>query len=361
LLQERFGAENFDLDRLNQPAPLNDWLARLEATVPLWTGGRNKHALAAAEHRLVGGEFLHARARHEVMAEVVARYGDAVVSIHGHDAARQALQTAEAHVALARDRVETGIAVASDLLMAEVRASAAHEAVVRAENAVALARAALNLVLGRDLDTPFGLPDAFAIQPAGPADGLAQRAARAKAQRPDLAAARSHRDALTSESEAVGASRRPRLDLSVGTETHAEDPTDSTGSNTSIGLRFAIPLFDGGRTRARKRGSAARIREAEAELARFEDRIAFEVRAAFLARASAEERLRLANEAVKLALAGLTIVEDRYREGLTTLAELLDSQVALADARVRHVAGQRDLVLAGAQLALASGDLPMEP
>jgi outer membrane protein TolC len=53
----------------------------------------------------------------------------------------------------------------------------------------------------------------------------------------------------------------------------------------------------------------------------------------------------------------LEIVEDRYREGLTTLTELLDAETALTRARLRRLAARRDLFLARASLDLATGRL----
>lgn len=358
LLQERFGAENFDLDRLNRPSPLDDTNARIAATMTLWSGGRQRHALTIAEHDREATVADHQRARQAVAAQVVARYGDAVVAIRGLEAARAAQRTAEAHVTLARDRVETGLAVDSDLLAAEVRASETRDALVRAESAVDLARAALNQVLGRDLSTPFDLPEAPIHRHAMPADTGSERTARALAQRPDLTAARERLAARRSELRLSRAARMPRLEAHAHVAAHAERPTDDVGTHGTLGLRFSVPLFDGGRAHARRRAVEARLREAEAELARFEDAIALEVRAAFLARRSAEERLRLAAAAIALGERSLIIVEDRYREGLITLAELLDAQVALAEALARGTAAERDLVIAGAQLDLASGDLP---
>ena len=49
--------------------------------------------------------------------------------------------------------------------------------------------------------------------------------------------------------------------------------------------------------------------------------------------------------------------DDRYREGLTTLVELLDAETALTRARTREVATLRDLAMSEAALRLAVGRL----
>ena len=51
----------------------------------------------------------------------------------------------------------------------------------------------------------------------------------------------------------------------------------------------------------------------------------------------------------------MRIIENRYREGLTTLIELLDAETALTQARTRAIGAGRDLLLSQATLDLAIG------
>ena len=72
---------------------------------------------------------------------------------------------------------------------------------------------------------------------------------------------------------------------------------------------------------------------------------------------ASRESLAEAAKAIESARASLVIVEDRYKEGLTTLVELLAGQTALNAARTREVSARRDLLLADARLKLAIGRL----
>ena len=56
---------------------------------------------------------------------------------------------------------------------------------------------------------------------------------------------------------------------------------------------------------------------------------------------------------MRLGEEGLRIVSDRYREGLTTLVELLDAEASLTRARAREVAARRDVMVSRAALDLA--------
>jgi outer membrane protein len=60
----------------------------------------------------------------------------------------------EAQLALARTRFEAGTAVRSDMLSVEVRLAEVQEALITAQNRLALARAAFNAILGVELEPP---------------------------------------------------------------------------------------------------------------------------------------------------------------------------------------------------------------
>jgi outer membrane protein TolC len=85
--------------------------------------------------------------------------------------------------------------------------------------------------------------------------------------------------------------------------------------------------------------------------------VELEVRTAFHELKAAAKRIEQAGLAVELAGASLVMVEDRYREGLTQLVELMEAETALTSARTREVQARRDLLLADATLKLAIGRL----
>ena len=85
--------------------------------------------------------------------------------------------------------------------------------------------------------------------------------------------------------------------------------------------------------------------------------VGLEVRQALSELGASRERLQLSGRSVELARRSLTIVEDRYKEGLVTLPALLDAETALTEARLRDVSARRDVLLAQAGLGLAVGEL----
>ncbi len=358
--QESFTAANFELDPLNQPDPLNNWRAGFSLQLPLWTGGRLSGNLEAAEHSRDGVVASRERTRQQVIVQATERYATAVLASHQLAVAREAVDTAAAHVHLADDLWRGGLVVESDLLRAQVREGEVREVLIRAESGVEIARASLNLALGRDLATPFTLPETVDLDDVlleDDLDGLASRLEVADAQRPDLQASRQNLAAAEALVGVEKAGRRPQIALQAAYEANAEDFFGRDGDNWGLGVGFRLPLFTGFETRARVAGASARARLAAARSELLRQEVALEVRSAELELRAARQRLQQAVKAGELARRSLKIVEDRYREGLTTLPVLLDTETALTEARLREVAARRDVLLARASLGLATGEL----
>lgn len=358
--QEAFTERNFAIDPLNEPDPLNNFNTRLSVSLPLWTGGRIAGAVEAAGFGREAAAADRTRTRQEVIHQVIDAYTGAVAARRRLGVAREALETARAHAELVRDLREGGLVVESDLLSAQVRVQELQEGVVRARQGVAVSEAALNLAMGVDLGTGWTLPEDLeaAAGPRGEApsdESLKSLVAEARERRPDLAAARARVAAAESLAQMARAERMPEVGLSGSYDANAEDFIGADGTNWTVGVGVRFTLFDGFATRSRVEKARQEAVRA-ARLTHFAgERAALEVRQAYYDLQTARESLELAAKARELAERSLTIVEDRYREGLTTLVELLDAQTALTDARSREVSSHRDLLRARAGLDLAVG------
>jgi outer membrane protein TolC len=79
---------------------------------------------------------------------------------------------------------------------------------------------------------------------------------------------------------------------------------------------------------------------------------------AWLAARAAQEKVDVAQEAVRAARASLRIVTNQYREGLASMVDLLDVQAAATVAEGNLVQALHDHDVGLARLAHASGSQP---
>jgi len=352
--QEAFGPENFDPDYLNRPDPLSNWNSMLSVRVPVYVGGRISGGIGAAEAGRDAAEADRQRAREEVVHAVTAAYTGVALADARLEVATQARDVAAENVRLVRDLRETGLVVESDLLQAEVRRSEVEEMVVRAEAGTRIARAGLNAAMGRDLDAPVqvAMPD----EPAAPVEeDLDALVAEALERRSDLRAAAARVEVADRIADSERAGRRPEIGVEGRYEANAEEFVGADGTNWSLFASARWTVFDGRATGARVRRARAEAEAAAGARRVLEDRVGLEVRTAYHDVEAARKSLDAARGAVGMAEESLRIVRDRYREGLTTLVELLDAENFLTRARVRRVAARREVHLSRAALDLAVG------
>lgn len=356
LRQQRFTAANFDLEALNSPDPLSNWNATAALSQPIYAGGMLA-AQADASRLEVGARRADSeRARQQVRYAVVSAFGDAVLAEHQLGATRQVVATADAHAALVQDLADVGMVVEADLLQARLRASEAREAESRAAGAVRVSRAALNLLIGRSPSDPLALPAAETLTAdlaaAGEIDALLVEAIET---RPDLSAARQRAEASDRGVDAARGARLPHLGLWAAFETNAHDFFGADGTNWTVMGRATWTVFDGSQRSAEVARAEVRSRQAAEATRRIERDARLAVYRAHDELTTARERLAQAKDAILLAQSSLATVEDRYREGMVTVVELLDAQTGLTRALAREVAARRDIVIAAAGLQLAVG------
>jgi len=358
--QERFSAEDFDIDRLNRPNARSDFGASLSAAWTLYDGGRTWHGWQEARLGRRAADLALARTRQAVIAEVTAAYAGWLLARDHLGVVEAALSAARAHARLAEERHAAGLSVKSDLLRARVRVSELEQQRLDAASRLETARAALATAMGRRREIPREPADSLAQLSAAPgirdADPVDAWLARAAAQRPDLQEAALAEEMARERTERARAGHLPRLDLVGDVQLHSED-FESAGEHYAVGAVVRLPLFAGLAVSSAVGEALARLRQAQAERRRVEDRAALEVRRAHNAFGSAARREGVAAAAVAEAEEALRIVSERYAAGLVTMADLLSAGAALQEARRLLLQARHDLVLGRAELERAAGVL----
>jgi len=354
--QQSFAAEDFELDRLNDPDPLSNFGGSFSIFQPIYTGGATRGRIDEARAGHDGALSARERTRQQVVRDVIEAYTRAVLARNQLDVAWDSRETARANVKLVSDLHEVGLVVESDRLLARVRETEVEELVVRSESAVEMSRAALNLVLGRDLDTPFALPTSLEARGDG-SEPLEELVRAAMERRPDLRASLDGLRAAEKRARTARSGYLPSVGATGLAEVNAEDALGTYRSNWSVIVGARFNLFDGKLTRARVRQATWQEAATREEHELLLQSIELEVRQAFYDRLAAGKRLKQASTAVELARESLRIVRDRYAEGLTTLVELLESETRLTQSLTREVAARRDLLSTGARLDLSVGRL----
>ena len=127
-------------------------------------------------------------------------------------------------------------------------------------------------------------------------------------------------------------------------------------TSLNVGLQLSFPLFDGFRTSART--EQATIDRDKAHFARLkaEDGVKIQLQAAELRMAEAKKRIAGQERNIAQAEKAVSIAQTRYKNGVGTQLELMDSQVAMTRARATRAQAVYDFLVAKAEWENTSGN-----
>ena len=270
--------------------------------------------------------------------------------------ARQDLLLAQNILRQARIRFEAGDVPELDVLRASVEVGRARNRRNAAQNELSVARAGLNALLARPLQTPFTLADSLAFQPVE-AD-LDQLNAAALRQRPDLAGAELQLKARQSRQASATAAFWPDLTAGLALQQrHGGHGEDSWLFR--IGLEVPLWAFLHQRgERAQARAEAVRARAERDEL---RNRVLLETKEAFLDLETAAQQVVLFEDRILPgAKRAFEVAGRSYDEGKLTYLELLEARRTWIEARVDYARALFEYCAAAASLERAVAG-PLDP
>ena len=350
-----FASGDFALGQLNDPDPIRHGVAAVGLDFPLYTSGRIRSGIAAADFES-GAAFARLRGGESDLIMMITE------TYYGIDLARAAAQVSEAavsdarsHEAVAAARHESGAALRSDLLRAQVLRMSRERDLDRKKADVELARARLRRLLASGPHETLEPASGLTPPEAGLGD-LDQWLAYALASRPEIEDARQRSKAAHAGAQSARAFLGPELSALARYERNTNSLDFGEGSYlVGVSLRWAV--FDHGRA---ARISAAEARQEAAGYAAraVENTVLLEVEQAYRDAVVAAGSMTVAREAVSAAEEARRITAERYQAGLLPIADLLDVETELTRARMAEISARYDAVVGPARLERAVGGPP---
>ncbi|HEY7180087.1 MAG TPA: TolC family protein [Blastocatellia bacterium] len=354
LEQGRFAQRNFDPRSLNNPDPLNNFRFGVTIKAPLFDQRQTSTRVAVARLDQKQADTQTDQMAQRIRFETLKAYYGVLLARMRKEVADEAVRLAEADVKRSADRVEIGTTVSSDLLSAEAQLAEFHQQQIQAAGDVVIALAALNTALGSPVDAPQNVSGRLVAKTFDVA-GQEELMRVALERRPDYSRASLARESRREQLKGARSEFLPRVDVFANAGASRNNWVDGSGDYL-IGASMTFNLFDAGR-KARIAHARAAAELAAIEQEHMANQIRFEVVQAYQEYVSARERLLVAERVISHAAEALRIVQDRYREGLTTITEVLRAETALVRARLNLLAARYDHYVGYANVLLATGRL----
>jgi len=275
---------------------------------------------------------------------------------------RTNLDNTEKNQQVIKGLVDAGLSKRIDLDRTTVQVNNLKAELQQAINTLQIQENALKFAIGMDISTEISMPrETFAIDPQ-----VLENEAANLDNRIEIRSLAKQTELLELDKKAAIAEYYPSLSftgnlgyLGMGQSfpIFSKDEGVSWSGFSGLGLNLSIPIFNGGKTKAKVNQKNIEILKNKADLAD---------RKLALSQASQDARTQIknslltinTNEAnVKLAKEVLEDTQNNYRNGLATLTELLDAEKAQADAQNNYNTSLLNYKVAEVQLIKSNGNL----
>jgi outer membrane protein TolC len=275
-----------------------------------------------------------------------------------------ALERAEVNLRSAQGFFQVGTQPKSFVTRAEVDVANARVNVIRAQNAVSLARVALNTAMGIAVNAPTEVKDVLAYQqfPMKREELVAEairnrpeyRQVKAQAEAADATVRQTFRDFFPN---LVGSGTYGLTGVTgaPAAGTRSTSGFNDYGNEWTVGLSLNWSIFDGGAKVARYKEAKANLEAAQARVRDTELQVWQSVEQSYLNLGEAEERIGAARKAVESAEENYQLARGRFDAGVANIIELTDAQLALTQAQSTEVQALSDYRIAIANLERALG------
>ncbi len=360
LRQRTVSQQNFDPQRLNNPAAIGNYQGAIVVEQPIfnadaWTGRRA--ALRAEGASRASEEWTRLSTR----VNVLRAYYGVVLAAERANTLRSAARAARSHLAQAEAMVRQGLATKSDALLASVRSGEIEAQLAEAEGGALMARRQLALLMGGDGREPAQaqaasgtLPSADRIRAVVSGDTAALEAApRADVRAATLGLAAARADALRARSAYL-----PRINSFARYDWNSSGRLYAGDKNWTAGVMASWSPFAGAGEIADLRATAGRSASAQAQAEAAQASARLDAEQTRTALEVALTRLAIAERSVAQGAEAHRIVARKYEGGLASVVELLDAQTGEMNGALGFTQARYAAIVAAAERRSAVGGDP---
>ena len=319
-------------------------------------------------HNLVANSILQQQAsnqdykatQNDVILGVDQAYYEVLLAQQIVRVAQQTVQTRQTVVDQVSELTKNKLKSEVDLSFAQVNLADAKLMLLRAQDRLQSAFAALGQALGAQDATQYQLSEE-PMPPAPPANEAAL-IGQAFQNRPEIASLRLQSEAAQKFAYAERDLKRPSVTLTgVGGVLPYINPGNANPgiplTYEGVAVNVQIPIFNGFLFSARRQAAEYQMQAAQQHTRDLQDRVARDVRTAWERANTSFQAIAATEQLVQQANLALQLAQGRYDLGLSSIVELTQAQLGQTSAQVQNLNAKYEYQEAYAALQYALGEL----
>jgi outer membrane protein len=325
---------------LSPAGPENLFTVRLEASLPVFTGGRTLSGLKIAYRNHDTAMEQYKLAVNDTIYNVTSAFYGVLLAEELVAVRAESLDSIRKHYETTVKRYNVGIVSKFDVLRSEVELANARPPLIKAKTSLRLAQDNLKRVLGVDVDDPFTISGELSYRTINDFS-LSEMLDLAKMSSPELNIAENNEFVADKNVTMAYGEFLPVVTTFANYEWKGDDikviSTDERYWDFTAGVMVTVPLFDIFLAAAKLKQANATYEMARVSLLDTKNKVKLDVKGAYYDLMEAKEVLESQKLNIKAAEESLRIAEVRYDNGISTLLELQDTRLALTVAKLNYI------------------------
>lgn len=348
---------NVQPDDLNNPGSHSDFNSRLEVMIPVWNGGKVSSYQNQAKAMIKAAQHGDKAVQQYLTYSVYQAYEGVHTARAFVSVAEQAVKASEAYVKTTQNLVDQGVVVRSELLSANVHLSEAKTALEKAKTQELIAKDNLKMLMAVDPNMPLEIGPRLDV--SLPANSIEELTAMATSTNPKLEAQREEARSSRAAIDASKADQYPSFNIMARGEFNDDTVGFESSSYTVAGI-VSWKITDFGITSNRVNQARAAARQKQAALRSQENQTRLAVLKSWRTLKVAEKQVASNRLAVEQAEEAQRLIMKRYKNGVSTMTEVLASQAQLDKARADLVQSIFEKNIHKAKLRLETGVMSID-
>lgn len=312
------------------------------------------------EQRALHSDAVYKAKAQELAIQLAGRYFDVLLARETILLVEAKVKTFEELRAAAKRRYELGEGTVIDIDEAVARRDLARADLIEAEDALLVARRALQEMLGQVPDEVASLNDNHFPTPPLTPSAMSDWISKAEADNPVVHARQRALDVADQEVSRAYGDHLPTLDLVLSYNASDSESVSTRNQRNRyglVGLQLNIPIYSGGRASAQARQAVANRNKASEELYATREEVISNTTRQFRGVQSSEARIRALETAIVSNERALYSIRKGFLAGTSTNVDILNAEEQVYDARRNLLEAKLRYLLARLRLAAEAGTL----
>lgn len=337
-----------------QMGEMENYVARASLQQPLFTWGKILGGYKISKLNLDATREDYRKQENELVFDVTKSFYSILVLKELVKLTEDAYEQTQNHVNVVGKRYNAGVASKFDLLRVRVQLKNMEPQVIKVKNGLEIAKTGFKTLIGLPQDSPISLEEELKYEPIE--IDLEKSIKEAEVNRPEIKSL-ALRKQMASEALLI-AKKANWPTLAFIANYDYKKPVyfkNAWGTDWNVTVALQMPIFTGLGNIGKMREARYRLSQAEHRLNLLKEGIELEIRVAYLGIEEAKKLVESQKENIIQAEEALSIVEERYKQGLATSLEVMDTQLALTQAKTNWLQSLSDYLITRARLEKALG------